>query len=295
MRIFNTNTGRLIVDTVELDETGLFEPNGDCRIGGFGGTGSRIDVSFVEPAGSMTGSLLPTGQPEETLRIDFGPSVGKHDVRVTLLDAANPFVFVDQSSLPQNLPSPPDSLGAHAWVEQIRRAGAVRYGLASTLENAAKVRGTPKIALLQPPEDGSKQDIRVLSYSMGKPHPSLQLTGAVCLAAALCVPGTVAHRLSRPSAIAAGQGPPTPPESEDGTGNHGDVSSEAVQLLQKQERMVLVGHPTGQIEVAIGWQLGRDGEVRIEYAKVFRTARRIFAGEVVVDLAYGRQMCGEAV
>ncbi|KAH6632432.1 PrpF protein-domain-containing protein [Chaetomium tenue] len=290
VRIFNTNTGRLIVDTVELDETGLFEPNGDCRIGGFGGTGSRIDVSFVEPAGSMTGKLLPTGQPEETLCIDFGPSVGKHDVRVTLLDAANPFIFVDQSSLPQNLSFTPDSVDAHAWVEQIRRAGAVRYGLAATVEDAAKVRGTPKIAFLQPPEAGSKQDIRVLSYSMGKPHPSLQLTGAVCLAAALCVPGTVAHRLSRSSAIAAGQGPPTPPESEDGTGNDGDGPSVAVRLSQKQERTVLVGHPTGQIEVTVGWQLGRDGEVAIGYAKVFRTARRIFAGEVVVDLACGRQM-----
>ncbi|KAH8879376.1 DUF453-domain-containing protein [Thozetella sp. PMI_491] len=282
VRIFNTNTGRLIVDTVDLDESGVFEPNGDCRIGGFNGFGSRIDVSFVEPAGSMTGKLLPTGQTEETIRVDFGEP-GTHDIRVTLLDAANPFIFVDQGSLPDNLSSP-GSAEAQDWVEKIRREGAVRYGLATTTENAAKVRGTPKIAFIRPPAAGSNCDIQVLSYSMGKPHPSLQLTGAVCLAAALCVPGTVPRRLSQKPA-AAEKSPPTPPMSEDGIENQSSLNTDDIFNPEAtRERKVMIVHPTGDIEAVVGWQLTTDGEITVKYVKVFRTARRLFAGEVLIDL-----------
>jgi 2-methylaconitate cis-trans-isomerase PrpF len=282
VRIFNTNTGRLIVDTVALDESGYFEPNGDCRIGGFTGFGSRIDVSFVEPAGSMTGRLLPTGETDETLHIDLG-ALGAHDIRVTLLDAANPFIFVDQGSLPESLGSP-SSTDAQDWVEQIRREGAVRYGLAPTTKDAARVRGTPKIAFIRPPAAGSKHDIQVLSYSMGKPHPSLQLTGAVCLAAALCVPGTVPQRLSQKSAVLE-QSPPTPPISEDGMENQPSMKAdETFDPEATRERTVVIGHPTGDIEAVAGWQLTTAGEITVKYVKVFRTARRLFAGEVIVDL-----------
>ena len=88
-----------------------------------------------------------------------------------------------------------------ATIEAIRCAGAVRMGLASSVEEAALTKGTPKAVIVWPPapfpipdaiNDGERPDIQVLAFSMGKPHPTLQLTGAVCLAAAACVPGTVA-------------------------------------------------------------------------------------------------------
>ncbi|MDU6242514.1 MAG: peroxidase family protein, partial [Bradyrhizobium sp.] len=66
------------------------------------------------------------------------------------------------------------------------------------VEAAAKTKGTPKIALIYPKASGGKtaSDVWVQAYSMVRPHPSLQLTGAVCIAAALNVPGTVAAELS---------------------------------------------------------------------------------------------------
>ena len=279
VRIYNTNTGRLIVDTVELDESGQFEPDGDYRIAGFSGSGSRIDVSFIDPAGSMTGKLLPTGRPEESLLVDFGDALGGElAVQVTLMDAANPFIFVDQASLPHNLQQIPlDSPAAQGWVEEIRRAGAVRYGLAPTTEEAARVRGTPKIAFLRPASFGAKTDIQVTAYSMGRMHPSLQLTGAVCLAAALCTPGTVASRLSANRGL-----PLTPPGSDDG--EEQQPESEGAPDMSARNRSVFLEHPTGQIVAVVQWSSGADGDVTIDSVKLARTAKRLFVGNAIVGL-----------
>jgi 2-methylaconitate cis-trans-isomerase PrpF len=87
-------------------------------------------------------------------------------------------------------------------MEEIWRAGAVRFGLAESVAAAGLVRGTPKLAVVAPVwgEDGiGNADVGVAAYSMGKVHPALQLTGAVCLGAAVCVEGTVVHEIARPS------------------------------------------------------------------------------------------------
>ncbi|KAL6233845.1 hypothetical protein BDW75DRAFT_214077 [Aspergillus navahoensis] len=88
----------------------------------------------------------------------------------------------------------------NALVESIRRAGAVAMSLASDIEAAGKTCGTPKAALVYLPtlsQGGSgRSDIHVQAYSMGLPHPNLQLTGAVTVTVALSCPGTIVADLS---------------------------------------------------------------------------------------------------
>jgi len=69
VRIFNTNTSRLLVETVALRPDGKFDRLGSYRISGVRGTGSEVKIAFVEPAGSMTGRLFPSGERQEYLHV----------------------------------------------------------------------------------------------------------------------------------------------------------------------------------------------------------------------------------
>ena len=180
VRVFNTNTRRLYIETVEINDGGeegkeIEERDrgvpvrevGEYRIHGVGRPGAEIKIAFVRPAGSMRDHLFPTGNPVDVLRIPLPlPSMvvavastrnEQQDiwpVRTTLNDAANPFVVIDAASLPPALrialaftsPSSTQGTGIGTGVpvlndadlapyldtiEAIRRAGAVRMGLAS--------------------------------------------------------------------------------------------------------------------------------------------------------------------
>ena len=88
VRIHQKNTNKLIVAEVPVKD-GKFNEEGDYAIDGVPGTGSRILLRFVDPAGAVTGKLFPTGNRRD--RFDV-PGLGA--VEVTCIDAANPFVFV---------------------------------------------------------------------------------------------------------------------------------------------------------------------------------------------------------
>ncbi|VZI07021.1 unnamed protein product [Fusarium fujikuroi] len=213
VRIFNTNTSRIIVETVELDRNGDFKEDGDFIIPGVKSPGSEVKCSFVDPAGSMAGSLFPSGQKQQWLHVDPSsllPEMAPFQIRATLIDAANPFVMISAADFTGILGANAVPETQHALVEAIRCQGAVDMGLATSTKVAGLTRGTPKIALLSSPTrraNNKTPDIYVQSYSMGLPHPTLQLTGAVCLGSAVSIQGTIAADLS---ATPITDGPPTP-------------------------------------------------------------------------------------
>lgn len=267
IRIFNINTQQTLVETVHVAPDGTFQEAGDYQIPGVEGKSSPIKVAFLKPGGSMTGHMFPSGKTTESLTIQ-SRTMGKFTVLVSLVDAANPFVLVDTSSL--------DFKGFRSWpdvkdpdfldvVEEIRRQGAVQLGLARDVVTAGLVRGTPKIAFLSPPvEDEDGADLQVLAFSLGKPHASLQLTGAVCIGAAMAIHGTIAWELARRSKL----------------------------VLQPKHGMVVEGfeiaapvpvgirHPAGVIHAETLLGMDRGGEIEVHQVAVFRTARRLFAGNV---------------
>lgn len=267
IRIFNTNTEQIIIETVQVAPDGTSREDGEYQLAGVTGTASPIKLAFVEPQGSMTGSMFPSGMKQQFLSVD-SQTRGTFSVRVSLVDAANPFVLVDASSLPfssDSLHMKTNDSNFLCVVEEIRRAGAVQFGLAEDTAAAGLIRGTPKIAFLSETTSDLKQvDIEVLSFSMGKMHPSLQLTGAVCIAAAMATPGTVGWEL------AGGKRLEKVPK-------HG-------MLVANQEIApplpVGIRHPSGIIHTETMLKMDQEGDVRVERVAVLRTARRLFGGNV---------------
>ncbi|KAI6356170.1 hypothetical protein MCOR25_007938 [Pyricularia grisea] len=311
VRIFNTNTERLIVETVEIDEDGCVVEDGDFRIPGVKGPGSEIKVAFVEPAGSMTGKLFPSGKRSESIQVDDVAGLPAFTVEVTLIDAANPFVVVDAETLPaQAQTEARDSPLSLEVAEAIRRRGAVLMGLADSVEAAGLVRGTPKLAYVSapppPPSSSSDNlgnttidemttttspDIVVCAYSMGKPHPSLQLTGGVCLSSAVAVEGTVAHRLAQK--FKKGKGPsgrdlpptpertPSPPSSVVGD----DLNNSPADAQGISKRQIRLQHGSGVMEVETWTRPDAEQGLAIDRCIVSRTARRLFEGKVLYHMS----------
>ncbi|EPE33860.1 hypothetical protein GLAREA_06873 [Glarea lozoyensis ATCC 20868] len=278
IRIYNTNTRKLLIENVQVDDEGHFWEFGDCHIGGVKAAGSEIKVQFVKPAGSMTGELFPTGERSETLAIGNVPPLENMCVQVTLIDAANPFVFVDSRSLPLSYHTEgPAASSSLALVEAIRCAGAVKMGLATDPISAGLIGGTPKIAVVSaPPFDltGAGPDIKVQSFSMGKPHPTLQLTGAVCLASAISTPGTIPHQLSKLDTVLT---PATTPPYEQEL--HESFFSPEESLFE--DKKVKIQHASGNIDAVVRKDiLGAN----VESVSLSRTARRIFSGNVLFDI-----------
>ncbi|KAM0719974.1 hypothetical protein Q7P37_004109 [Cladosporium fusiforme] len=258
VRVFNTNTNAIVKETVQVDDEGHFLEDGDCSLPGLSSTGSRVQMTFTKPSGAMTGKLLPSGQPMDTILIQTSLDSPPIPVQVSLVDAANPFTFVDGASLPDSYHEQgPQAAESIDFMELVRREAAVLMGLAKSAEEAARVRGTPKIAVLtQPTQPGA--EIQVTAYSMGKVHGSLQLTGAVCLATAACTEGTVAHSMRSKA-----------------SNERRDSGTPSLKSELHRER-VAIRHPGGDMDVDVSL----DTYNHAEAVTVFRTARRLFEGTV---------------
>ena len=281
VRIFNTNTSKVIVETMLVGEDGELEEEGDCMIPGVKGPGAPIKVAFVEPAGSMSGKTFPSGKESESIVIEGVGNLPPFAVDVTLVDIANPFVVIDARTLPVAVQTgdPGSALNIEV-AEAIRQQGAVLMGLAPSVEAASLCRGTPKLAIVSKPTEETDGDIFVQAYSMGKPHPSLQLTGGVCLGSAACLEGTVPYRLARnkPKPVEDLLTPArTPSPTEENT--RGSKNMNLAQRDSESKQTVRIAHSRGCMEMEVWTKTGPHG-VSIERCSGLRTARRLFEGNV---------------
>ena len=93
VHMFNLNTNKYIDVDVPVKD-GQFNNEGDCAIAGIDGTAGELRVNFLNPAGSKTGMLFPTGNVQDVLEI---PELG--EIRCTILDVSNPIVLVRAEDL----------------------------------------------------------------------------------------------------------------------------------------------------------------------------------------------------
>ncbi|EIW84428.1 DUF453-domain-containing protein [Coniophora puteana RWD-64-598 SS2] len=258
VRLFNTNTRKLIDTTfpVSVSSTAPPVPLLDLpqtRIAGVDALSSAIALDFLNPAGTRTGALLPTGNPTDTLTVPSLP----HPIRASLIDATNPTIFVPLSDLSSQLPNTPTTtldLSAppvRNIVELIRQAGARAMRLDPTAQ------AQPKIAFLSPPPDPSSADLRIDAFSMGVPHKAVPGTVALCAGVAASVEGTVPWEI-----VSAAQT---------------SISSRADWKEEEgTETRVRLRHPSGDTEV--GAVISPEREV--QSARLFRTGRRLMKGAV---------------
>jgi probable AcnD-accessory protein PrpF len=258
VRIWQVNTNRLIVAHVPVHDGEPLE-EGDFRLDGVPSPGAEIEVDFVDPGGSLTGALLPTGNAVDELDV---PGIGR--VRATLLDAATAMVFVAAGDLGLTGTELRGDVDRDAALlrklEAIRAHAAVAMGLAGSAEDATARRpATPKIAFVSPPQahvasngaaiGAGDVDFVARVLSMGTLHHAYVATGAVATAVAAVLPGTVVNAVS--------------PFGGDGAAS------------------VRFAHPSGVVR--IGASVERSGGAwRARNVRVSRTARRIMAGDVYV-------------
>jgi hypothetical protein len=256
VRIHNTNTKKIIVSRFGMDgdEAAV---SGDMALDGVAGTGAPIRLEFMEPGGAKTGKLLPTGKPADVLEVE-----GLGRVQASLVDAANPCVLVPAEAIgatATELPTAIDQNGQlMARLEAIRRAASVAMGIAPDPEKAGSL-SVPFVAFVAPPVamsvlSGRKltpadMDIAVRMMSNGQAHRATPLTGALCLAVATRIPGSVPNRMARGLVEGASQ--------------------------------IRIAHASGVIVVDARISQGKGGgQPHAEYAAVYRTARRLFDGRV---------------
>ena len=201
--IWQVNIGKKIIAHIPM-KNGSVQELGDFELDGVTFPAAEIKIEFLDPGaddGDDGGAMLPTGNPIDTLHI---PGLG--DIEVTLINAGNPAVFVSAATLglkgtelQADINSNPELL---AKCEAIRAHGAVAMGLGESVEYIMQKRQhTPKLAFFSKPAPylassgkaiaAGDMDIVARILSMGKLHHAMTGTGAVGIAAAAAVPGTI--------------------------------------------------------------------------------------------------------
>ncbi len=255
--IYNTNTRKIIEAQVPVkDGEVVFE--GDYAISGVPGTGSKIFLNFPNSAGSKTGKLLPTGNVRDKLTLRDG-----RVIEVSLVDAANPAVFVQAEAiglagteLPADCETNPQILED---LEDIRTSAAVLMGLAQSKSGVGPA--VPKVAFVASSQTylSSEQvainaedvDLLARTKAMAELHKTYAVTGGICLATAALLEGTIVHELCSKEAHVSGE--------------------------------VRIGHPSGVLEVLVELRKSADGRLELLRAGVCRTVKPIMDGNVYVS------------
>jgi 2-methylaconitate cis-trans-isomerase PrpF len=253
VRLYNTNTKKNVHARFAV-RGGMPEVAGDFAIAGVAGTGAKIRFDFLSPRGAVACDLLPTGNVTDMLHVEgLGP------FRVSCVDATVPVAYVagrdvglDGSESPDDIEAKP---GLMELLERLRRAAAGMMGLAKSPPDVAL--GVPKVAMVCSPAPfkilsdetvpADTHDVAIRILSMGRVHRTVTLTGAMCLATACRVDGTIPNEMVRQAAL----------ENKD----------------------IRVANPSGVISVGAdvsragnGWTAGA--------AVVYRTQRRLMQGQV---------------
>lgn len=250
VRVYNTNTDKHYTAIFPIHREQVVEA-GDFEIPGVAGTGAKVTLNYESPAGATTGHVLPSGNALDTLEVE---GVGSFDV--SLVDSANPAVFVRAADLNLTATETPVELDADSGLmktlDLIRRHGAVAMGLSESVESAPLA--NPRVALVAAPQDFTALDgrryradqyqVSVRMVSMGNFHRAVPLTGAMCIATAANISGSIVHSCA----------------------TQGDT--------------VIVGNPSGLLPVEADVVPGPNG-IEVVSATTYRTQRRLMEGFIL--------------
>lgn len=248
VKLYNVNTKKRVDVVVPLTH-GKMRYDGDYMIDGVPRPGARIDVIWYEPGGAVSGKLLPTGSPTDTIRANG------LTIRGSIVDAANPVVFLGAEEVGLKGTELPNQVTRETLdkLEAIRSEAARMMGLVKDATEATKkTPHMPFIAVVAKAQDYvssggkhvSRNSYSVLArlFSMQKMHHAYAATGAICTAVAAKIPGSVVNGVA-----------------------------------EGGEETVVIGHPKGLIEIGIKSRSAGDS-VFIESVTVGRTARRLMSG-----------------
>ena len=184
VRVRMLNSDGIAVLTVQTPG-GEVAYGGDASIDGVPGTAAPIAVDFADVAGSNCGALLPTGNARDTI----------DGIDVTCIDNGMPVALIRASDLGKAGYETPSELEADARlkerIERIRLAVGTLMNLGDVTEKTV-----PKMSLVAPARTGGVISTR--TFIPHRVHQSIGVLGAASVAAACCIPGTVAAEVAGP-------------------------------------------------------------------------------------------------
>jgi len=191
-RVLTRNTGMVAEITVRTpqgpDGRRHVEYAGTAAIDGVPGTAAPIEISFLDTAGSVAGSLLPTGRVRDTVKV---PGLG--EVEVTLVDNGQPLAIVAADRLgATGYESPAEIDGDEelkARVEALRLVCGEAMGLGDVTD-----KNYPKMTLVARPREGGSISTRSLIPRVA--HQSIGVLAAVTVATACVLDGSVAAEVA---------------------------------------------------------------------------------------------------
>jgi len=236
---------QLATVTLETPD-GVPRYSGDTTIAGVPGTAAAVLQNFPEAAGATCGSLLPSG---ESLNRIAG-------VDATLIDNGMPVVIVPAADFLDC------GVIGYESREQLEANDALRHKLekirllAGPMMQLGDVtdKTVPKMTLVAAPRGGGS--ITTRTFIPHRCHASIGVLGAVSVATAVVIPGSVAHRVA----------------------DHAIISN-AEEDASDRSRQIVVEHPLGELGIVVDTDAS-DGRVDVRSASVVRTARKLFEGKV---------------
>lgn len=235
--IFDVNTSSRIEAVVQTPGRDVSYV-GDARIDGVPGTAAPVVLNFLDAIGAKTGKMLPTGHATETI----------DGIEVSCLDVCMPMVMMRAADLGLSGIEGRTEIDANANAPLLARIEAIRLQAGNRMgfgDVSDKV--IPKVGLLSPPRGTGAITSRYLTPH--KLHSAHAVTGAVCVATACLLEGSIAYDMAvRP------EGNP---------------------------RTIWIEHPSGMVDVRMQTH-GAGADLKVDRAGILRTCRPIMQGQVFV-------------
>jgi 4-oxalomesaconate tautomerase len=236
--IYMVNTGNRAVASIETPG-GIVRYDGAAAIAGVPGTAAPIYIEFLDTAGSVCKALLPTRHARDTVE----------GIDVTCIDNGMPVVVIPAAALGKSGYESPAELDADtafkARLERVRLAAGALMGLGDVTKKVV-----PKMTLIAPPRAGGHVSTR--TFIPHRCHAAIGVLGAVSVATACVMPGSVAAGIARAPALSP--------------------------------LVMSVEHPSGEFTVTLEIA-GSGADFSVRRSGLMRTARALMSGDVLVPAA----------
>ncbi len=230
VRVFMCNTGKIAVARVQTPG-GRIAYSGKSTIDGVPGTAAPVLLSFEDTAGSTCGALLPTGNVIDII----------DGIDATLIDNGMPTVILRAKDMGIAGTESREQLDGD--VDLRNRLETIRMKLGPMMNlGDVQQKTIPKMTMVSPATSGGA--IASRTFIPHRCHASIGVLGAVSVATACVLPGSIANDL----AIISGG----------------------------EEKELRIEHPIGATSVVVTM----DEAENVTSAAILRTARKLFDGTV---------------
>ena len=247
VRVLTLNTGMqcdVSVQTPMTPQGRQVRIDGDAAIDGVPGTSAPITINFLDTAGSVCASLLPTGKVIDTVAV-AGAGFAPFSIDVTCIDNGMPLVLLRAGDIGRTGYESVDQLNADTELKIRLEALRIQTGYLMGLGDVTS-KNYPKMTLIAPARGGGS--ICTRSFIPHTCHDAIGVLAAVTVGTACVLDGSVCAGIATL-----------------GTGANTQVSVE---------------HPTGEFSVELGTD--PNNSQKVTRAALLRTARLIMRGEVMI-------------